>query len=84
VEKDLLDELKEGDPVSVALRGGAGWVHGKLVWRKEGVMLLEADDPHVRKETPFALVTLSDASAVAIPRRVDEPGKGSRSPGFLR
>jgi hypothetical protein len=84
VEKDLLEGLKEGDPVSVALRGGAGWVHGTLLWRKEGVMLLESNDPQIRPETPYTLVTLSDVSAVAIPRKLDEPGTGSRSPGFLR
>jgi hypothetical protein len=85
MEKDLLEELKEGDPVSVALRGGAGWVHGSLVWRKEGIMLLETKaDDNVRQETPYALVMLSDVSAVAVPRKLGEPGLGARSPGFNR
>ena len=84
MEKNLLEDLKEGDPVSVALRGGAGWVHGTLVWRKEGLILLESKDAQLRPETPYTLVMLADVSAIAVPRMLDEPGTGTRSPGFMR
>lgn len=83
MEKSILENLKEGDAVSVALRGGAGWVHGSMVWRRDGMMLLEAADDAVRKETPFVLILLDEVSAVAIPSKVDPPGT-NRSPGFNR
>lgn len=84
MEKSLLENLKEGDPVSVALRGGAGWLHGSLVWRKEGVMLLEAAGDEVRKETPFVLVLLGEITAIALPGKIDPPGMDTRTPGFMR
>lgn len=84
MEKSLLESFKPGDPISVALRGGAGWVHGSLVWRKESIMLLESADPAVRPETPYVIVLLGDVSAIAIPARVDEPGTETRTPGFMR
>ncbi|HVL90092.1 MAG TPA: hypothetical protein VM841_07655 [Actinomycetota bacterium] len=83
MEKSILENLEEGDPVSVALRGGAGWVHGSMVWRRDGMMLIESADDAVRKETPFVLILLDEVSAVAIPSKVDPPGS-SRSPGFNR
>ncbi|GAC1410374.1 MAG: hypothetical protein NVSMB57_04070 [Actinomycetota bacterium] len=84
MEKSMLEKINEGDPISVALRGGAGWVHGTLVWRKENVVLMEATDPAVRKETPYVLVMLGDVSAIAVPSKVDPPGTEARSPGFMR
>ncbi|MHB8510957.1 MAG: hypothetical protein ACYDCC_02155 [Actinomycetota bacterium] len=84
MEKSLLENLNEGDSVSVALRGGAGWVHGKMIWRREGIMLLESQDNALRKETPFILIVLGDVSAVAIPSKIDPPGQEARTPGFLR
>lgn len=83
MEKSILENLKEGDAVSVALRGGAGWVHGSMLWRRDGMMLIESADDAVRKETPFVLILLDEVSAVAIPSKVDPPG-GGRSPGFNR
>lgn len=84
MEKKLLDELKDGDPVSVALRGGAGWLHGTIVWRREGVMLVEAATGAVRDETPYVIVLIGDVSAIAIPRVIDPPTPEGRAPGFLR
>ncbi|HEX9695542.1 MAG TPA: hypothetical protein VGB64_04420 [Actinomycetota bacterium] len=83
MEKSILENLKEGDAVSVALRGGAGWVHGSLAWRRDGMMLLQAADDSVRKETPYVLILLDDVSAIAVPDKVDPPSD-SRSPGFNR
>ena len=83
MEKSMLEILKEGDAVSVALRGGAGWVHGALVWRREGMMLLDVSNDSVLKATPFVVVLLADVSAIALPSKVDPPGEG-RAPGFNR
>lgn len=83
MEKSMLEALKEGDAVSVALRGGAGWVHGSMVWRREGMMLIEAADDAVRKETPYVLILLDDVTALAVPGKIDPPGEG-RTPGFNR
>ena len=42
MERKLLDQLQDGDPIAVALRGGAGWIRGTVIWRREDVMLLRA------------------------------------------
>ncbi len=84
MEKSLLESLKEGDPVSVALRGGAGWVHGTLIWRREGIMLVESQDGAVRAETPYVLILTGEVTAIAIPHKVDAPGGSERTPGFMR
>lgn len=41
MERKLLDQLQDGDAISVALRGGAGWIHGEIVWRRDDAMLLK-------------------------------------------
>lgn len=84
MEKKLLDELEEGDPVSVALRGGAGWLHGTLVWRREGLILVQAAEGALRDETPYVIIMLGDVSAIAVPRMIEAPGVEGRPPGFLR
>lgn len=84
MEKKLVDQLKDGDPISVALRGGAGWVHGSIVWRREDVVLLKAAEGSVRPETPYVLVFLSDISALAVPEELTPPAPEVRQAGFGR
>lgn len=83
MEKKLLDQLADGDSISVALRGGAGWIHGTIVWRREDVVLLRATDG-LPKESPYALVFLSDVSALGVPRALEPPTPEQRQPGFMR
>jgi hypothetical protein len=82
MERKLLDQVQDGDPMAVALRGGAGWIHGTVVWRREDVMLLKASDDAPGQDTPYVLVFLSDISAVALPREVEAPTPEPRRPGF--
>src|SRR6266540_1213433 len=30
MDRKLLDQVQDGDPIAVALRGGAGWIHGRV------------------------------------------------------
>jgi hypothetical protein len=82
MERKLLDQLQDGDPIAVALRGGAGWIKGTVIWRREDVMLLRATGGDLPAETPFVLIFLLDVTAVAIPREVDAPTPEPRRPGF--
>jgi len=82
MERKLLDQLQDGDPISVALRGGAGWIHGTVVWHREDVMLLKTTPGSLPAETPFALVFIGDVTAVAIPREFEPPAPETRRPGF--
>jgi hypothetical protein len=83
MERRLLDQLADGDPISVALRGGAGWIHGTLVWRREDVILLKVDAGALRPETPYALVFLADVSAIGVPRELTPPSPEPRPAGFI-
>ena len=83
MEKKLLDQLSDGDPISVALRGGAGWIHGTIVWRREDVVLLKAIDG-LPKDTPYAVIFLSEVSAVGVPRELEPATPEQRQPGFMR
>lgn len=82
--RKLSDELKEGDPVSIALRGGAGWLSGTVVWVHEDQMLIKHNDAALRVETPYVLVDLSEITGIALPREVDATAKSAGTPGFLR
>jgi hypothetical protein len=84
MSRKLSDELKEGDAVSVALRGGAGWVRGTVVWIREQQMLLKHSDPALGAEVPFVLVDLGEITGLAVPREIDPLNEPSKSPGFLR
>ena len=81
MDKKLLDQLKDGDEISVALRGGAGWLSGSIVWRREDVVLLKVGEG---SSTPYALVFVSDVSAVGVPRELEPPTPETRSTGFMR
>ena len=82
MDRKLLDQLNDGDAVSVALRGGAGWIHGQVVWRREDVMLLKVTEGTLPSATPYVLVFLSDVSALAVPREVEPPSPEPRRAGF--
>ncbi|MGH2829788.1 MAG: hypothetical protein ACRDJM_04835 [Actinomycetota bacterium] len=84
MDKSLLDKLQDGDAVAIALRGGAGWVQGTVVWKREGVMLIEASDKQLRSDTPYVLVLLEQVTAIATPHKIDAPGTEPRTPGFNR
>lgn len=84
MERKLLDQLADGDEISVALRGGAGWLHGAIVWRREDVILLRVSEGTLRAETPYALVLLSDVSAFAVSHELEPPTPEVRSTGFMR
>jgi hypothetical protein len=82
--RKLSEELQEGDPVAVALRGGAGWVTGRVVWIREEQMLIKHNDIGLQTETPFVLVDLSEITGIALPREVPADPKHTATPGFLR
>lgn len=82
--RKLSDELKEGDVVSVALRGGVGWVRGTIVWVREQQLLMKHDNPSLGDQTPYVLVDLSEISGIALPREVEPLQEPAKSPGFLR
>lgn len=85
MDKKLLDQLKDGDEISVALRGGAGWLHGAIVWRREDVVLLKVAEGTGAGAPPYALVFLGEISALGVPREL-EPStpEGARQTGFMR
>ena len=82
MERKLLDQLQDGDAISVALRGGAGWIHGQIVWRREDVMLLKVTEGSLPPATPYALIFFSDVSALAVPREIEPPTPEPRQTGF--
>lgn len=82
--RKLSDELNEGDAVSIALRGGAGWVSGSVVWVRDEQMLIKHDDASLSSTTPFVLVDLSEITGIALPREVEPTPKVAKSPGFQR
>ena len=82
MERKLIEQIAEGDPLSVALRGGAGWLHGELVWRREEVILLKITDGSLPSATPYALVFLGDVSALAVPKELEPPTPEPRKTGF--
>ena len=84
MEKKLLDQLADGDDISVALRGGAGWLHGSIVWRRDDVVMLRVTEGTIRPETPFAIVLLGDVSAIALPHELEPPTPEARATGFMR
>ena len=84
MEKKLLDQLADGDPIAVALRGGAGWLHGTIVWRREDAVLLKVSEGSLPAATPYALVLLGDVSALAVPRELEPATPEPRSTGFMR
>ena len=84
MDKKLLDQLKDGDEISVALRGGAGWVSGAIVWRREDVVLLKVSQGAGTISSPYALVLLGDVSAIGVPRQLEPTTPEARSAGFMR
>ena len=82
MERKLLDQLQDGDPIAVALRGGAGWIHGEIVWRREGVMLLKVVEGSLPPATPYALIFVGEVSALAVPRELEAPAPEPRKAGF--
>lgn len=82
--RKLSEELKEGDHVSVALRGGAGWVRGAIVWIRDEQMLLKHADPSLGDDVPYVLIDLSEISGLAVPREIEPLSKQAKTPGFLR
>jgi hypothetical protein len=84
MDKKLLDQLKDGDEISVALRGGAGWLNGAIVWRREDVVLLKVSAGEVGMAPPYALVFLGEISALGVPRELEAPTPESRHTGFMR
>lgn len=82
MDRKLLDQLQDGDPLSVALRGGAGWIHGTIAWRREDVMMLKVTEGTLPKETPYALIFFGDVSALAVPREIEPPTPEARHTGF--
>ena len=84
MDKNLLDQLKDGDEISVALRGGAGWLQGAVVWRREDVLLLKVSEGGGGGAPPYALVFLGDVSALGVPRELEPPTPELRPTGFMR
>ena len=84
MDKKLLDQLKDGDVISVALRGGAGWLAGAIVWRREDVVFLKVAEGGGAATPPYALVLLGDISAIGVPRQLDPAAPEARSAGFMR
>lgn len=84
MDKKLLDQLNDGDEISVALRGGAGWLSGSIVWRREDVVMLKVGEGGGPSSTPYALVLLGDVSAIGVPRELEPTTPEARSAGFLR
>ena len=85
MDKNLLDQLNDGDEVAIALRGGAGWLQGSIVWRREDAVLLKvAAGGAGGASSPYALVFLGGISALGVPRELDPPSPESRATGFMR
>ncbi|HJR19001.1 MAG TPA: hypothetical protein VJ922_04720 [Actinomycetota bacterium] len=84
MDKKLMDQLKDGDEISVALRGGAGWLSGAIVWRRDDVVLLKVAEGTGPGGPPYALVLIGDVSAIAVPRELEPPTPEERSTGFMR
>ena len=84
MDKKLIDQLEDGDEVSVAIRGGAGWLHGKITWRRDDVVLLQVTPNTMRPETPYALVFLGEVTALAVPRLLEPSTPEARQTGFMR
>lgn len=82
MDRKLLDQLQDSDAVSVALRGGAGWVHGQIVWRREDVMLVKVTEGSLPDATPYALIFLGEITALAVPRAFEPPVPEPRKTGF--
>lgn len=82
--RKLSEELKEGDAIAVALRGGAGWVHGTVTWIRDEQMLIKHTDGSLGPNTPYVLVDLSEITGLAVPREIEPPEKHAKTPGFLR
>lgn len=82
MDRKLLDQLQDNDPVSVALRGGAGWIHGTIVWRREDVMLLKVTEGTLPDATPYTLIFLGEITALAVPREFEPPMPEPRKTGF--
>ena len=82
MDKKLLDQLNDDDPIAVALRGGAGWINGRIVWRREDVMLLKVTEGSLPDATPYALIFFGDVSALAVPRELEPPVPEPRKAGF--
>ena len=84
MDKNLLDQLKDGDEVAIALRG-AGWLQGAIVWRREDVVLLKVAAGGAGGATsPYALVFLGEISALGVPRELEPPTPEPRATGFMR
>jgi hypothetical protein len=84
MDKKLLDQLKDGDEISVALRGGAGWLTGAIVWRRDDAVFLKVAEGVGSGTPPYALVLLGDISAVGVPRELEPSTPEGRSAGFMR
>lgn len=84
MEKKLLDQLKDGDEISIALRGGTGWLNGAIVWRREDVVLLKVSEGSSGSAPPFALVFLGEIAALGVSHELEPPTPESRSTGFMR
>ncbi|MGH2725930.1 MAG: hypothetical protein ACRDKS_03035 [Actinomycetota bacterium] len=84
MDKKLLDQLKDGDEISVALRGGAGWLSGAIVWRREDVVMLKVSEGSGAAAPPYALVFLGGVSAVGVPRELEPSTPEDRPTGFMR
>ena len=82
MDRKLFDQIADGDAVSVALRGGAGWIHGQIVWHREDAVLIKVADGTLPAATPYALVFLGDVSAIAVPREIDPTTPEPRKTGF--
>ena len=82
--RKLSEEINEGDPVAVALRGGAGWVSGVVVWIRDEQMLIQHKDMALAADTPYVLIDLSEITGLAIPRQIEAPPKPASTPGFMR
>jgi hypothetical protein len=82
MDRKLLDQLQDGDAVSVALRGGAGWIHGEIAWRREDVMLLKVTEGSLPSTTPYAVIFLAEVTALAVPREIEPPTPEPRHTGF--
>ena len=82
MDKKLLDQLQDDDPLAVALRGGAGWIHGQITWRRDDVMLLKVTEGSLPAATPFALIFFGDVSALGVPREFEPPTPETRQTGF--
>ena len=84
MDRKLLDQLKDGDEISVSLRGGAGWLSGAIVWRREDAVLLKVAEGAGAGTPPYAIVLLGDVSAIGVPRELEPTTPEARSAGFMR